>query len=373
MLLGLMAWSAPAASAQAHRLVEGRVVAADTGSPLADVNVFLAHTLTGTTTRADGGFSLGPLPAGEPFTVVASHLGYALFVHELDPAGPDTVRLDVRLPPIVVSLDEVVIAADRGGPALRRIARSEEPSEWLFHMRQFLRLFLGETPNATHCTLLNPDVLVFGVSEDGRVLVAEASAPLEIENKALGYRITYHLIEFRNDAETLRYRGLPRFETLEPRNRREARRWERRRRDAYEGSPRHFLAALLSGGMETAERDGFEIRLALRFEYDALESRPAGTDAVRLRPDGTYHRLVTAAPLHVIYWPDAGPQHSATLPGGGAPTPAADYTSWLVLPHGAADVLSTGHFLDPYAVTMYGQWGRSRVADDLPRDYRPDE
>ena len=350
----------PAGAQPAERVLAGRVADAETGAPLAAAHVFLAHSTRGTTTADDGTFRLGAVPAGA-HEVAVSMLGYALHVYDLAADAPDSLFLDVRLHPAVLPLGAIEVAAER-------------PPSWHASLDLFLRLFLGETENAARCTLHNPEVLVFEGDPAAGHLRAEATAPLLVENQALGYLISFHLVEFATDGETVRYRGLPHYADLEPRNRREERRWRRRRRDAYEGSPQHFFATVITAGdLRAAERAGFDVRVAPRFDYDAAETIPARPDAVSIRPEGAHRRLALQHPLQVVFKPDLGPALSATTPGGGSVVPdPTEYTSWIRLNEASAAVLPSGHFSDPYAVTLYGRWGRERLADDLPRDYVPD-
>jgi hypothetical protein len=90
------------------------------------------------------------------------------------------------------------------------------------------------------------------------VLVAYAKQPIEIENRVLGYKIFYQLIDFQIDfkKDKMIYRGIPRFEILEPMGPRELNRWEEERKRAYYGSFSHFIQSLKENALEA---NGFEV------------------------------------------------------------------------------------------------------------------
>ena len=338
--------------------LQGRVVDAKTGDPLAGAHVFLAGSTLGTTTDRDGRYRLAHLPPGL-HEIAASMLGYEHQSHRLLLSATDTTIFDFQLKLTVTALGEVFVAATR-------------PEQWRRHLETFEQLFLGTTDNAERCTLLNPEVLDF-TDDDGR-LRAEASAPLLIENRALGYRVHYYLKEFEVVQGVLRYLGIPRFDELEPRNKRERRRWERRRRKTYEGSLQHFLATLFAtGNIKNAKKAGFEVSVAPQFELD-----PFSTFAVRsgslLRPAAEPNSRLLAFEDHlqVVYTPDVRLPSSSGVPGlSSASPPLDDYASWITLTDGPAEIDRFGHLFDPYAVTTYGRWSQERIAEILPRDYQP--
>ena len=102
---------------------------------------------------------------------------------------------------IVPSMGEVTVQA-------------REDRRWARRLRRFERLFLGETANAGATTIVNPEVLNF--SGSWGTLRAEASAPLILENTALGYRIQYFLKEFEHTGTTTKYDGEPLYEEMMP-------------------------------------------------------------------------------------------------------------------------------------------------------------
>ena len=359
-LIGVMPWRVAAQDAYAIR---GQVLDAETETPLVGAHIFLANSTHGTVTDSDGQFVLDRLAAGT-YDIAVSMLGFTLEVVRMTFPGDEQTPHLFRLTPRVLPMGEVVIAA----------ARSErEARNWERYIDTFIAHFIGTTDNADQVTLLNPEVLYFTASAPGH-LEAAATEPLVIENRALGYRIYYHLQAFEAHDAGVRYYGTRRFERLPPRNRRERRRWERAREETYTGSLPHFLITLLRAtDAHDVRSEGFTVGLSPRFDTDPMYAMGVNTEAL-LRPASIPDRYLLDFPDHlqVLYQPDVPLASSVRMPGSGPPPTAAEYTSWITLNNGPAEVDAFGHFTAPYAVTTYGLWGQSRVADILPRDYRPD-
>lgn len=88
---------------QARQLVTGRITDADTGEPLPGVNIMVRDTSTGTTSNADGSYSL-EVP-GPDAVLVVSFVGY---VKKEVPVRKQTV-IQVSLAPDLAQLSEVVV------------------------------------------------------------------------------------------------------------------------------------------------------------------------------------------------------------------------------------------------------------------------
>src|SRR5262249_51930296 len=146
-------------------------------------------------------------------------------------SGNSLADYQITLMPQPVLLNSVTVVAPQ---------EKHRHSDYL----KFLRVFLGQTSNARKCRILNPEDI--SVYTDRHKLIAQASKPIVIENKAMGYIIHYDLQEFSEDqAEHLvTFSGIPRFEEMIPSNSREREKWDKERDRAYFGSARHFLLSL---------------------------------------------------------------------------------------------------------------------------------
>jgi hypothetical protein len=61
-------------------------------------------------------------------------------------------------------------------------------------------------------------------------------------------------------------------------------------------------------------------------------------------------------------------EEPATGPTG---RPRRNQRSWIKLTNGPTVVDQNGEVIDPYGVTVYGYFAFERIADDVPKEYRP--
>ncbi len=354
LVLGLLA--PPAARAQAaYATLAGTVIDAETGAPLPGAHVFIAASMMGTATDDAGRFRLDRVPPGA-HRLYVSMLGFESAARDTLLRGDRSYTFAFHLAPKVLNVGEVTVTAERD-------------ERWKKRLRAFERLFLGESANADSTRILNPEVLDFEGGW-GR-LEAWAEAPLVIENRALGYRLRYFLKEFIRSGGTIKYDGEPLFEELEPESRAQAAAWTENRRRAYFGSLRHYLLALLAG---RCEEEGFTTYR--RFSLDHL----AGTQdrfwidpqkLLRAGPSPTEKELRFAGYVEVLYRREAEEDAYLRWRGASAWSTPANQRSWMKLTDGPTLVDHTGEVLDPYGVTVYGYFAFERIADLVPKEYRP--
>jgi len=355
----------PAQARQAVRVtLSGQVTDAETGTPLTGAHVFIASSMTGTTTDRDGNYVLTGVPLGA-HRLYVSMLGFEDDFLDILLRSDESQRFNFELQPAVMEVGEIVVEAERD----RR---------WERRLRRFTREFIGETPNAELTTILNPEVLDF---EDTRgTFKAMASAPLLIENRALGYRIQYFLSDFESTPGRVRYDGEGLYEELEPEHAEEARQWEIKRREAFIGSFRHFMLALIAGRSEAQGFQTFARPSAGSKRGDAFAaSSTIANQRFPIEPEtllspgeveGEYI-LDFDGHLEIVFMgeqEDPAYLDWSLRPEGSNPR---FQTSWTFLDHGPAIVDYKGDTLDPYAVVFMGYWAFERVADDPPREYRP--
>ena len=346
-----------AAHAQTATLVG--TVTDDEGEPLVGAHVFIAVSMIGTTTDTEGGYRLTGVPLGAHRLYVSS-LGF-------EPAGQDLLLREARvythdfvLQVDVIELEEGVVVEAEGDP------------NWKRRLEKFTRLFIGETPNAQETTILNPEVLSF--SERGGKFTAYTDDALLIENRALGYRVQYFLNDFVNERTRVRYDGEPLFEEMEPESDAQAAAWAANRRQAFIGSFRHFMLALLAGKTEeqgfttyARQQDGMSPAgpqmSQNRYPIDANELLQPGEVAREktLHFEGFVEVIFRGEKEDPAYleWQ----QQSRRRP--------KFQTSWLTMERGPTTVDYKGDILDPYAVTLMGYLAFERIADDVPKEYRP--
>ena len=316
----------------------GVVVDAETGERLPGVNVFVSGTTRGAATATDGTFTLDRLRSGS-LTVAASMVGFVTDVQDVDLQPGQSVSLRFRLRPDTRALGHVDVSVSRDR-AWRRL------------LNRFKRLFLGDTPNADRTAFENPEVLDFEVLPPGGV-AARPQAPLVVVNRGLGYRLTFHRLQFRGDAAYRSWTGALAFEELTPRDDRQRREWADARERAYQGSVRHLLEALAAG---TAHAEGFNVwqvaREGQRSLFSPLSDENLAESMVSSPDDAALACLPVGGALAVEYGGEGGGQRS-----------------WLTLRAPSLCLTPQGRELDPHEVTRYGYWDRERVAELLPDDY----
>ena len=340
---------APASALGQGARVSGTVVDAETGAPLPGAHVFAAGTSVGDAADGAGRFAFSARPG--PARLTATMLGYTTAQADRPLAPGDTVAVAFRLSPSAVPLGEVDVV-------------TSPDAAWARALRVFRPVFLGATPNAERTAVLNPEVLDLSY-ERGRALEASAAVPLVVRNEALGYELTFY--DFRLEAEgadrawgsVLAYRDLCGGGACGPGV-------EAARARAYAGSVDHFLTSLVRGRLDEA---GFAVRRvsgpgrhggALLGAIGKLFGL-GGDDAVEARPAPHGWDVETGGALRVAF--DGEPAAH-----GGGPQ-----VSWLTAEGGVLRLGPDGVPLDPDAFVRYGHWDLERVADAVPRDYRPPE
>lgn len=356
LALALLLTALPAAAQVFTTTLTGSVRDTD-GLPLPGATVYLSGTQQGTRVGADGRFELAGVRPGA-YRLVASLVGFTAGTQNIrvNPntrtAGPFDFRLEA------VELGEVVVQAEMDERFRRRLA-------------SFTRALVGESENARQTTITNPLVLTF--RDRFGALRAQTSAPLVVENRALGYRLVYDLHEFEATDTRVRYDGDERFEELEPADEAEAQRWEIARAMAYRGSLRHLLRALRAG---TAEAEGFTFRTRRRnsegmlTEYVGREV-PAARIASPADSAGFYTLLFNGSAIGVRF--DGEPEVPAYLTSewhrGARSTPQPFQESDLISDSPTQSVSPSGNPEDPFGVSASGYLAFERLADLVPAEY----
>lgn len=360
VLLGGSGFGATSAQSVPTRVIEGRVVDAETNTPLPHTHVFVPESMHGAVTDSTGRFRLQDLSPG-PKRLYVSRVGHETRTVSLPPPPSHPLVLTVRLAPKVLRSPPVTVSAERD-------------QEWHERLRHFKDLFVGQTERAEQCTLVNPEVLRFDDKWWGR-FEAWAEKPLVIENRALGYRLTYFLKEFEERGSVVRWDGDPLFEPLTPRDSAEAARWRHNRREAYRGSLRHFLRALIDDRLKEEQFDLYRLPRASAARYTSRADRlPTSRDRIlEPGPDSTYH-LNAHDRLEVVYRGEA--EREAYLEWGDLRrrTPRDYQTSQIELNEHPIHVAPSGEIVEPYGATLYRYFAfTARMSERLPREYEPPE
>lgn len=323
-------------SAQTLSTLQGNVIDAKTREPMTGAVVYLANTAIGVYASEDGSFLLEKIPPGK-YDLTVSMLGYKTWSVAIE--FPEAIVQNhlIKLEPFETQLDSVSVVA-------RKL--KQRPADY----NKFLKFFLGRTSNARYCKITNPeDVFVY---RDGGQLIALASKTIQVENRALGYRIHYELKEFMYDAaqSLITFSGTPRFEELNPSSPKQKRNWTRERDRAYFGSVPHFLTSIIDGKLDA---NYFEVKNS---DGTRLHEKDLMLDSLVF-----YHKQI------YVSFTKEGPE-------GGYPTRFRTYQqqSPITFTGRPIKVYENGYFEDFHSIIYGGYIGwSSSIAELLPLGYQP--
>jgi hypothetical protein len=334
--------------------VSGRIVDSATKEPMAGASVFCQNTTLGTASNKQGEFSLQLRSGG--YDLIISYTGYQ--TKELRISHTDEKIADIEMVKEEKSLGEVVIKSS-----------NEVKDGWEKYGSFFLEYFIGTTPNAAKCTLMNPEVLKFYLLKKSNKLRVLAAEPLQIENKALGYNLRYQLDSFvyHYNTDINLYRGYCLYTEMEGNDSLKAV-WTANRNKAYYGSKLQFMRSYYDS---TLIEDGFVI--------DMLdENNAAKFNKVTDVYDTLYYGALDSTRQIEIWYPR---KFSVTYT---KKKPEPDYLKKFKMPKNVGTQISYIQLTDGIAITEngyyydqkdwinQGYWSWKNLADQLPYDFSPD-
>lgn len=337
--------------------ITGRVIDAKTFKPLPYATVYLNQTTIGDATNDKGEFSLSKIKAGR-YELVVSYVGYQTSQTKVTVNDTIPLTLSIKLTPSATGLKEVLVKA-------------KKDDQWLALYEKFKAQFFGISPYTRQCTIANPWVLELTQDASG-VMKATAALPLEIENPSLGYTITCQLKEFAANNNTYLINGTFRFTEAQTLDSTLSKQWHQRRQDAYHGSLRHLVKAIVAGD---AEAEGFQLYL----------DKSSDLDVVRKSNflENVNSTLVGIISKGIALPTDVADQKRLTLPRrievhyNNKSIPPKIYrnvshpVSWIET-NGPFDATEDGIIINPTRVTVAGAMSDPRIAELLPLDFIPD-
>jgi len=224
--------------AQQNYLLSG-TVKDKRGEVLPGAGVYVSGYKMATVTDNNGNYTL-PLKPGN-YDILVQLIGYKT-VNKNIIIADRAIKLDLVLEESITQLSEVTIKPD--------------PNR-AHYIAMFKDFFIGTTPNAQQCKMINPNVLLVDYDRDEANLTVKTNQFLIIENQALGYRIKYLVNNFEYSSRTkiIYYEGFPYYEDLKG-SARKKKIWAKKRLTAYLGSPQHFFTSLYN---DRATEEGFII------------------------------------------------------------------------------------------------------------------
>ncbi len=340
--------------------IRGKVLDATTKETLPFANIFINNTTLGTAADENGHFQLKHIPPGV-HELVISYVGYK------------SAHLSVPVGDILVYVDHIEL--DQADRELANVEiKGVRDEGWEKQYKKFKKIFLGSDRLAESCEILNAYVLDFSKGSEGS-LVASAEEPIEISNMALGYKLRFHLTDFRADNKSYIIKGQVFFSEISTRGGITAMEWMENRRKSYVGSAQHLFKSILEnqiqgqgfylytdkpGPANTSYRSSnFYAELGNKvIPYDTLGMVSPGEmpNTYRIAIKG---RLEVHNRNEVVKFKTYND----------VPYPV----SWIEVEGGYVVVNRDGTLLNPSAVVTSGEMNNERVAAMLPLNYQPDK
>lgn len=379
----------PAISLAQTGTITGKVTAIDTKSPLGKASVFLSNATFGTVTADDGTFSLNGVKPGQ-YNLVVSILGYETYNQSIL-VGAKPQQLAIEMMPKPIQMREVVITTS---------------ANWKKNYALFVKNFIGTTENAKLCKVRNPHAVYLIYHKKTQTLEASTDEFLEVENRALGYKVRFLIKEFESSSLTsiISYQGQVLFEELKG-SAAQQKKWQEKRREAYFGSSMHFYRALYQ---QHLQEEGFVIRQLQRkpnpkrLPEDILQkkylqfNKSNNRDSVNywneksqepryienlvkepLRPEDVLRKtdqpglfaLTFPDLLYVVYTKKSDPNN---LDNVYRPLDLeSNATSIITLYTSYALFDLNGVVVSPQSTLYEGDWANDKLAELLPVDYTP--
>jgi hypothetical protein len=226
-------------------VISGKVVRMDTKGALGKASIFLSNSSYGTISNDDGTFTLNGVKPGQ-YELIVTSLGFEDFSQTVM-VGKDPIKIDAQMLPKVTALHEVVITT---------------PANWKRNYEMFLKVFLGESDNARKCKILNPHDITLVYHKSNKTLEAWSDEFIEIENRALGYKVKFLLKSFKYDEinSIISWEGKILYNEIAA-TAVQKRVWEAKRNDIYYGSSMHFFRSLQNAKVD---QEGFVMYILMR-------------------------------------------------------------------------------------------------------------
>lgn len=332
--------------------INGVVKDFSTKSALPFVNVFVNGTTYGTQSDEAGKFKL-TFPLTQKAELVFSSVGYtskSVFIT----VGITSKTIDIELAPQIEALKEFNVSG-------------KKDKEWKRNFEMFKRSFLGTDGFAKQTEIDNYWVIDF--DKEKLLLKANSNEPLTIKNESLGYEILTELVKFEGTQSTTDYLVKSFYKELPIDDSKLAKR-DKLRKEAYDGSLRHFLKSLAQSKLK---ENGFDFFLlegntirrgssfseytTTKYDWDFFDSSVG-----QLNSDSSFSFSQGATFIILNRNKSTGPQPLFK-----------DINSATSLLHisGRHRIDKDGNVDEPLALQVSGDMDTYRFARTLPTDYQP--
>ena len=333
--------------------LRGKVTDQQSGQALTGASVVCQHTTIGTTTNAEGLFSLN-LPEGG-YDLAVTFSGYETFTLRISAQTASGAPLEINLRQKEKQMEEVAITVS-----------NEVKDGWTKYGGFFQEQFIGKTPNSVRCVIENPETLRFFYNKKKNRLKVTAREELRIRNEALGYMVRYQLDSFVHEyasGATLST-GFPLFEEMTGNDEQKAT-WAVNREKAYYGSMLHFMRCYYdstlgenSYRLERVDSKSGKTRL-LGNPYDSTLYSRDEMGNVDLSLNGQIRIVYAQEKPEPSYLEQQKLSAATTIQ-----ISVVDFPALLTIEE-------NGYFFDQKEILAFGYWGWEKAGDFLPYNYEP--
>ncbi|MCX6254918.1 MAG: carboxypeptidase-like regulatory domain-containing protein [Bacteroidia bacterium] len=307
-----------------NQVIKGTIFDKDTKSAIYSAAVYFSGTFVGTLSDQNGNFQLD-ISKYRLMPLTISAIGYySVTIKDFSDGKPLLIYMNPKL----FELNEVVVNA------------KSHPLERMENLTIFRNEFLGTTGNAMNCRITNENDIRFKYSSDNDTLKAFAIKPILIDNKALGYKITYYLDKFEYDklSKSFFFRGNIIFREDSTTNETKRQFFERKRKYAYLGSRMNFFRALWVDDLNSA---GFSVKNSA--------NETISYNKIVFQKDSRTKYLKYRGSMGISYY-------------------TKQPTSFIIFLKEYVYFDANGYF-DPLGISWEGEMARQRIADLLPYEY----
>jgi len=315
----------------AQTQISGHVFSAKDSTAIYGGSVYFNGTSIGVSTNDDGAFKISFEKNNS--SLIISAMGFESVIIPAESIQTSRTLAPIYLLEKTEDLETVYLETDPW-------SRSKK-------LNIFKREFLGKDKAAGLCHILNEDAIKLRYTPSTKTLLATANAPLLIENKYLGYMLTYNLRDFEvkfkmsnNAADVpvvISYHGFSFYKAMATKIKRKI---SKNRKQSYLGSSLHFMRSLYS---KTLTENNFKIL------YRWVESPPYQyfqiTDLNQMK-----HVKVLVDKIVIRY---------------------KSYKQSILFAKSDFIIDYTGYHSPPEAINLNGEMSAKRISERLPLGFKP--
>ncbi|RFS14575.1 carboxypeptidase-like regulatory domain-containing protein [Emticicia sp. C21] len=334
------------------------IVANEKKMAVQSANVFVNNTSIGFVTNEKGNFQLNVPDKFSQVELIVCFEGYK------------TIKRKINYS---TEIQVFRFQLERDGILKKTVVTAKKEKDWKNKWEIFENALLGNSKFAKNCKILNSNVVRLEFDKDKK-MTATATAPIQIINEALGYKILLLMDKFESDSSGTNMSALKFFEKVNTTNIDLKNKWDKNQKDAFSGSFHNFLMVLTDNKLEendfeifkkssvqTAKNDPTTVEKELN---EGTLTRAKANEIYIYNKDAESFLLQSDSPLLVFFKksPELKPAFS-------------DYpfkSSEIVLLKSYARFNENGWLRRPNDIVLKGFWGDKGLANQLPDDYNLD-